>query len=162
MDMSSNEDLKFSQNGVHFQYPKTWKLSDVEWGEDISAITLDFEESGICMIDIFHNTQAKDLESYINLQMSCFEKELPVFQKRYGQILSSTEKFTSKSGENLGRKLEFSVKTIFLFKSTIVNKFFRQEHNQSISFISYQIDKEYVEKTDREFQSFFSSYDVQG
>ena len=126
----------FDKNGIYFEHPESWQLTEELRDDDISALTFE-DENGIYMIDIYHAGNGPELLAYANKHFSCFNKELPFLSKIIGEPTITNISVHGVSG----LELEFMVKSFFLSKTNYLNPIFRVSGQKKISFISAQYPK---------------------
>lgn len=147
----------FNKNKVSFSFPSRWSVTEEYWDNDISTIALKCGSSDFD-IDIYHHTKSKDLNYYIDLQLSSFRRALPFGYRLSGKAERVLEKAESQCGEILGESVVLNVQ-IYLFKKIqCTYKFFRIEHSSGVNFVScfyFGTDDQVINE---EFALLLSSY----
>ncbi|WHI50174.1 hypothetical protein P3339_17230 [Microbulbifer sp. MLAF003] len=122
----------FNKNGVAFEYPESWNVTDEEWGKDISALTFE-DGKDTFMIDIYHSTNGPELEEYAHKHYQYFKEELPFLSK----IISGP----FRTNIDNGLMLEFTIKSFLALKTDYLNPVFKIQCENCVSYISGQYVK---------------------
>ncbi|GLX76671.1 hypothetical protein tinsulaeT_00110 [Thalassotalea insulae] len=150
----------YQHDGVCFEFPELWEVTDDDGDEIIRAINIECPNDGYYSIDIYNLEQAPSLESYIERSLKYFINELPFHCKIKGQPIREIEHAVNQNTETEGLKLKFTVRAFFILKIGYINSYFRVVSGNKVSFISSQYPNESAVESEDGFNKILSSYTI--
>lgn len=126
----------YSLQGVQFDIPDLWSVSEDDCDKTIRAITLETPFEATCMIDLYKKEHAPSLDWYIDNQIKYFIKALPFGYKIVEGPKKSLDRALRRGQEIFGHTVKMKIRTIFFSRTDDFNYFYHIELERYSAMIS--------------------------